>query len=427
MKLSSRLFSKALKTTLVLGASLLATAMGGTQAKAADMYGFPNLNGKTVYLELANGQRVQLPLARAVNGNKVNSFTADNTDDWKWKVVDDGFGVSFLRVNTNQAFSVENLNVVDRTPIVSWDYQGHGRYLDWNPEAVGGGYYLIRLRHNLNQCLNIPGGANNVWVTTWTCNANDPDQRFKIVDISTISANPPGTTPLPTSQTIVSNTTPLYEYWIVARKKADWSLTSFKQGGDTGHAFGAIIRKDQENVKVYTNGSLTQNYNRDKGNWYRFHTYGFYTEGLATDVCSAGYAGNDDCLNMNSILAGNGIPNTNWAARKARVSESRANWMHQNKNVSGCQRYNLAGDITYANSPMCNCVDYITRQWLNFSSQQENFVPGVSVYWSANPLQFLAGSTALSLWNQSPNVLVDRINSRNSSVGPFLDNGNTWQ
>jgi hypothetical protein len=55
MKLSSRLSSKTLKATLVLGASLLATAMGGIQAKAADMYGFPNLNGKTVYFELANG------------------------------------------------------------------------------------------------------------------------------------------------------------------------------------------------------------------------------------------------------------------------------------------------------------------------------------------------------------------------------------
>jgi hypothetical protein len=188
MKLSTRLFSKTLKATLVLGVSLLATTIGSIQAKAADMCGFPNLNGKIVYFELANGQRVQLPLARAVNGNKVNSFSADNSDDWKWKVVDDGWGVSFLRVNTNQAFSVENLNVVDRTPIVSWDYQGHGRYLDWNPQAVGGGYYLIRLRHNLNQCLNIPGGANNVWVTTWTCNANDPDQRFKIVEVSQTSS-----------------------------------------------------------------------------------------------------------------------------------------------------------------------------------------------------------------------------------------------
>jgi hypothetical protein len=246
MKLSSRLVSfiskrKPLKTTLAITASLLATAMGGIQAKAADMYGFPNLNGKTVYLELANGQRVQLPLARAVNGNKVNSFTADNTDDWKWKVVDDGFGVSFLRVNTNQAFSVENLNVVDRTPIVSWDYQGHGRYLDWNPQAVGGGYYLIRLRHNLNQCLNIPGGANNAWVTTWTCNANDPDQRFKIVEVSQVQTE--------RYQTVVENEKFVF---VVAslRPKIGSSVAP------TGHAFTSLIRSWDNYQYKYVNNQF---------------------------------------------------------------------------------------------------------------------------------------------------------------------------
>jgi hypothetical protein len=168
--------------TTILGLALAVTSLvvDSTKASAADMYGFPNLNGKVVKLELSNGVRVNLPQSRAIDNYKVNSFVPDNTNDWQWKVIDDGFGVSFTRVNTNKAFTVSDLNTVNGTPIVAWEYQGHGRYIDWNPQSIGNGYYLIRLRNNTNQCLNIPGSQNNVWATTWACDANDPDQRFKI-------------------------------------------------------------------------------------------------------------------------------------------------------------------------------------------------------------------------------------------------------
>jgi murein DD-endopeptidase MepM/ murein hydrolase activator NlpD len=167
---------------IAIGTFVTSFGLASHNANAADMYGFPNYNGKIVYLELSNGVRVNLPLNRAINDYKVNSYSADNSDDWKWKVNDDGLGVSFTRINTNKAFTVFNLNPADLTPIVAWDYS-HNRYSDWNPEPVGGGYHILHLRSKPSQCLNIPGSRSNVWVTTFSCNANDLDQRFKIIEV----------------------------------------------------------------------------------------------------------------------------------------------------------------------------------------------------------------------------------------------------
>jgi hypothetical protein len=293
--------------------------------------------------------------------------------------------------------------------------------LDWNPEAVGGGYYLIRLRHNLNQCLNIPGGANNVWVTTWTCNANDPDQRFKIVDISTISANPPGTTPLPTSQTIVSNTTPLYEYWIVARKRNTAGLIAGIQASDVGHVFDTLVRRDQENVKVYINNVLTQNYNRDKGGWYPWHTYGFWpapgqsgfpnaspSSPRIDDNCIANpdTVKGTECADVKYILRGTAISDRGQAVRKVKVTESRAIWISQNPGAAGCAQYLGAGGT----GDKCNCQDYATRSWQYFlaNRSEENF-------------------QSSGTYRLSPDNIVDAINQRNQSSGSdFVDNGNVW-
>jgi hypothetical protein len=224
LNITSRL--KSLVKTVTVGL-VLATAgnvISISKAIAADMYGFPNLNGKVIKLELSNGVRLNLPQSRAIDNYKLNSFVPDNTQDWQWKIIDDGFGVSFTRVNTNKAFTVSDLNTVNGTSIVAWEYQGHGRWIDWNPQPVGNGYYLIRLRNNLNQCLNIPGSQSNVWATTWACNANDPDQRFKIDIIGGVVNNtlilppdlatPIGLTPAPASYMAETSLKP-WEYPIL--------------------------------------------------------------------------------------------------------------------------------------------------------------------------------------------------------------------
>jgi hypothetical protein len=423
------LFGSVFKLAYLAITSSILCISSSSVSSAADQYGFPNLNGQVVKLELENTVRVNLPAARAIDNNKLNSFVPDNTDDWKFKVIDNGYGVMFTRVNTNKAITVSDINVKDGTSIVAYEQQGNGRWIDWNPEHVGNGYYLIHLRHNPSQCLNIPGSQSNVWVTTWTCNKNDRDQRFKIEIVGgnsnvsnpyvgslprtgggdgSIPINPPGTTPIPYVQTYVTNITPLYEYWIVSRKQDQTYPWRYAQL-DAGHAFTGLIRRDQENVKVYTNGVLTQNYNRDKGYWYAYHGYGFWPDGLRVDRngCNAN-SSTDECGDITKILRGQSISQSGYAVRKARVSENRANWIHQNSNWAGCSYYPqkvLPGIAVFGG---CNCLDYATRQWYLFSSQREDFRPK---NWQPD----------------SPNFLVGLINYTNAKYGEYLDGGNTWQ
>jgi hypothetical protein len=176
---SARLCSHILLATLIS----FSTLVFSPQTKAADLHGTPNMNGKIVKFELSNGVRINLPMSRAIDTYWLNSYVPDNTDDWQFKVIDDGYGQMYTRINTNKAMSVESLTVVNGTHIRAYEQSGHGRWNDFNPEAIGDGYYLVHLRYNTSQCLNIPGSQSNVWVTTWACNANDPDQRFRIVEV----------------------------------------------------------------------------------------------------------------------------------------------------------------------------------------------------------------------------------------------------
>jgi hypothetical protein len=390
-----------LHSAFKLASSALAAASvvfaSQSPSKAADQYGFPNLNGKVVKFELWNGVRINLPAARAIDNYQLNSYVPDNTDDWKFKVIDNGYGVMFTRLNTNKAITVSTLNVVDRTTVVAYEQQGNGRWIDWNPEHVGNGYYLIHLRYNPNQCLNVPGSASNVWVTTWTCNRNDRDQLFKIEEVTSAVSN------LETFQyTALPN---LYEAWIVSRKykKPSFSLSN------AGHAFTAIIKKERRKVTKYIGGVYAGDFTQE-GDWKVWHTYGYWPGGLKVDNgCSTGDK-ETECQDVKDILSGISISDRGQAVRKARISESRANWIDVNRNVVGCTNYFVVGTNTdNKNLYSCNCVTHAAGQWNQITSGWDNF-------------------KQQGLFDYAPDILVDQINNQNQVTGnQFLDGGKTWQ
>jgi hypothetical protein len=175
---------------------------------------------------------------------------------------------------------------------------------------------------------------------------------------------------------------------------------------DVGHAFNALVRKNQKVVQTLNNGVVVSTSGvQDSGGWYRYHTYGFWPSGLKVDVCSSG-DGNDDCQNTVSILStGRLTSGADYAVRKSRISESRANYIHQNLNFPGCSQY--PSSVVAIGGSYCNCVDYASRSWYNFSSQWKDFRPK---FWQA----------------LSPNELRININDKNIDGG-FLDGGKTWQ
>jgi hypothetical protein len=202
---------------------------------------------------------------------------------------------------------------------------------NWEMLDKGNGYVLYRLK-NTGMCLTADtpvgnssivalrdcayNGANGTQDWIGSLNPNSP-----VYGGTPISANPPGTTPLPTTQQVVTNADPLNEVWIVARKRSVYNPLLSAVNKDVGHAFIAVIRKDQENVKIYTNGALTQNTNRDKGSWYRMATYGFW------DYNGGGLMVNDnsDTNNLTTIFQGGSLSPRGHAVRKSRISTSRAN------------------------------------------------------------------------------------------------------
>jgi Ricin-type beta-trefoil lectin domain len=296
--------------------------------------------------------------------------------------------------------------------------------IDQNWDIIGAGVNQVVLRRTgTNHCIDAPNHSNAAVLHMWDCSAND-NQKFAWSGY---------VAPAPAISTVTTNS-PLYEYWIVARKKADWSLESLRNGGDYGHAFNAIVKKDRTYQQQFQNGvAISGNNLVSQSNWYRLHTYGYYNNvggvsGVAVDVCQGGLSGNDDCLNTNAILRDESISSFGWAVRKARISEARANYIDQNRNTKNCQYYSLAlnGSNFDNNSPGCNCVDYATRQWYTFTAQREDFMPKSGLVNSNNPFALIIGSAIATAFNQSPNILVDRLNSTNNS-GSFFDNGNTWQ
>lgn len=62
------------------------------------------------------------------------------------------------------------------------------------------------------------------------------------------------------------------------------------------------------------------------------------------------------------VLKGQAISQSGSAVRKARVSENRANWIHNNFNWAGCSSYPTIGSVPFglAVTGCCNYLDYAT-------------------------------------------------------------------
>jgi hypothetical protein len=424
MKLSSRLVSlisktKALKATLAITGFWLTTA---TLSIASTVL---TANKASAELITSRGFGVSLNTNynyRRIYGEPRMSVYATNPNDGDQQ---------FDRIQGNAGWMLKHrgtgkcLNAYSKysgaEPFV-WPCNPADMDQNWEMLDKGNGYVLYRLK-NTGMCLTLEppvgnssivalrdcayNGANGTQDWIGSLNPNSP-----VYSGTPISANPPGTTPLPTTQQVVSNTTPLYEYWIVSRKTNTWGgIWSPLNYQEVGHSFNALIKKEQENVKVYTGGALTQNYNRDKGGWYIFHTYGFWNVGAGfvtpgdlkiDNGCSNG-ASSTECQDVKDLLNGKSISQAGFAVRKARVGENRALWIDQNRGIAGCSNYSIAG----GGGSNCNCVDYATRSWYVFTANWEDFRP-----WGTDA--------------KTPSGFVEDLKTKNSDGG-FLDGGKTWQ
>lgn len=221
-------------------------------------------------------------------------------------------------------------------------------------------------------------------------------------------------------RTEVAYVTPLYDYWIVSRKPEGLLSTT-----NVGHAFTAIIRKNQKVYQTFSGNTLiAQSAVQDHGNWFPWHTYGYWPQ-AGTALSGPGYlrvdndnncnsnTRNNECQDVRDILAGRSISSGGFAVRKVRVSENRAVWINANKYNSMCSYYRVYGEY---NSVLqgCNCSTYATLQWYNFLSQRanENFIP-------------LYDQTNLLI--SAPHYITNWINNRNQTSGSdFVDNGAIW-
>jgi hypothetical protein len=167
--------------TSIIGVNTLAT----TKASAATSY--PIVNGQLVRFELSNGVALNIQTASLANDKPIYSFTGNNSDPEQiFKVISNGDGYNFQRNNTGYSLSASTLSPTNLSPAVAYQ-SGFGQWQDfWLDDAPGNGYYLIKWRKDPNYCLNVPGSQSNVKITFFQCNTADNDQRFRIVNISSI-------------------------------------------------------------------------------------------------------------------------------------------------------------------------------------------------------------------------------------------------
>jgi hypothetical protein len=191
MNLISQLVQKVVRNPFVSITSKLAFLASASLAGVVSSFVFaepaqagteyPLWNGQIVQFKLDNGQAINL--TGAVNNGMVNSWPADVYDPaQRLRVVSDRVYYNFVRHGSTMGLSSQTLAPPVNEPMVTYA-TGNGRYQNFILDNIGGGRWLIRWQNNQNMCVNIPGGRQNVMVTLFTCNANDPDQRFQIVTV----------------------------------------------------------------------------------------------------------------------------------------------------------------------------------------------------------------------------------------------------
>jgi hypothetical protein len=348
-------------------------------------------------LESQSGQRLSLPSA-----NTAPTVVSPNNNDASQRIrfLQSGSSYILQRDGASYALSSNTLDYVgaNRQGMAMTTYtSGFGRWQSFGFVDLGGGWYSIKWQFHPNYCISAGTTGSGVGVIV-PCNTGDNRQRFRFGGDAVVYQ--------------YLTAPPEYEYWIVARKQEE-TLPWRYLVKDAGHAFTAIVRRNMRYSDRYVNGAFTGRVTEPTSNWYVWHTYGFWPGGLRVDVpCSTGSVitqeGYSDCANTNSIISYNYIPySQGWAVRKARVSESRANYIHANLNFAGCSSYPALG-LAATTTGGCNCLDYATRSWYLFSANREDFRPAQN--WS--PV--------------SPNTLVDLLNDAIVDGG-YLDNGRIWQ
>jgi hypothetical protein len=181
------------KSTLSLLGSLLIGLINFLSfSSSANAQLAPNIDQVWAF-ELANGQRLNLPANQTFNGGSIYSYPADSTGDQNFRLTSNGSEWNLQRSGSGYSISTSSLTPTNGTPLQAYT-TGFGRYQGVKFVDAGGGYSLIQLVNNPTFCINIPGGYQNAKVNLWTCDVNDPDQRFKPIYVT---GNPTYVQPAP--------------------------------------------------------------------------------------------------------------------------------------------------------------------------------------------------------------------------------------
>jgi hypothetical protein len=366
------------------------------------------------------------------NGNRVDVY-GDNLPSYKgpvhlWKAQ---YSSNIFKLGPNQNTGNEIQLAIDPTICITPDVPlevkpNSGTPLvakrdcanSYNFKFEGGKIYMGRYP---DMCLDVPNNNDSPYqnLQIHTCNGS-PAQQFKTG--TQINTNP---------YVSITKQWTDWEYWIVSRKRKDQfnpiERTYGRKNPEVGHAWNAIVKRT---YTTYSNGTT------DWGSWKADTIFEYNPLGVSSyssfNKTSTGETFNE----TQSILDGNtGIFTRGFGVRKARISETRANWIKNNANqVTGCRDYLSKWYNLYSIQPggtNCNCVDFASRSLHVYSSNLEDFRPNnaqsLAVFGGFGSIGFITqlDSRALRL---TPDGLVDSLNNFTNSKGnQFLDNGNTWQ
>lgn len=146
-------------------------------------------DGMTIKLVTPKGFNVNLPYP--TNGGMINTFEPDNTDDWKFVVIrSSADGFKLKRVGTNHLITTKDFPARNLTLLEAWqDVGGEDKFQTWVATPTRPGYFAICLKAQRDQCMNVPNSTNRTRLTTYKFDANDQDQMFSAVVLSSSTGN----------------------------------------------------------------------------------------------------------------------------------------------------------------------------------------------------------------------------------------------
>ncbi len=177
-------------------------------------------NGQIVRLQMEktapNGTPVTINITPQYgfrNGGLVNTWIGVDNDS-VYRYLTNGHSINFQRVNSNYSISSTSLNVQPGIPLHTYNSQ-FSRYQDWILEPLGGPHgdtYHMHWRTDTrtNLCLDIRGFGegqklNNEVPVLWHCDRNNPNQRIRVIGLSSQNPAPTGNSTGNNSQSIRSS------------------------------------------------------------------------------------------------------------------------------------------------------------------------------------------------------------------------------